>query len=76
MHRLHRLALAVVDEAGQVPAGRIALDTPAETVRELVGELSEALQDRAGPVLVHERNRREFVSFVQVPKYWMTRTKS
>jgi hypothetical protein len=66
VHRLHRLALAVVDEAGQVPTRRIALDTSPETAGELVGELSEALQDRAGPVLVHERNRRELASFVQV----------
>ena len=54
MHRLHGLALAVVDQAGQIATGRVALDTSAETVRELVGELSEALQDRAGPVLVHD----------------------
>jgi hypothetical protein len=46
--------------------GRLALDPSAETVRELVGELSEALQDRSGPFFVHARNRSEFASFVQV----------
>ena len=66
MHRLHGLARAVVDKAGQVATGRVALDTSAETASELVSECAEALQDRAGLVLGHACDRREFVSFVQV----------
>ncbi len=74
-HRLHGLALAVVDEAGQVATGCIALDTSPEAVGKLVGELSEASQDRSRPFLVHAPNRREFASFVQVRNLGSTRTK-
>ncbi len=40
-------------------------DASFEPVCKLVGELSAALQDRAGLVLVHRRNRRELGAFVQ-----------
>jgi hypothetical protein len=66
MHGLHGLALAVADEADQVPTRGIALDLSPETVGELVGTLSEALQQRSDLGFVHERYRMEFASFVQV----------
>ena len=66
MHRLHGLARAVVDEPRQIATRGVALDTSPETASELVGEFAEPSQDRAGLVLGHARDRREFVSFVQV----------
>jgi hypothetical protein len=66
MHRLHGLARAVVDKARQIATRGVALDTSPEPASELVGEFAEALQDRSSLVLGHARDRREFVSFVQV----------
>jgi hypothetical protein len=60
MHRLHRLPFAVVEEAFEVLTGGMALDTPAEAIRELVGELAEAIEQRSRAARIHARNRREF----------------
>jgi hypothetical protein len=62
MHRLHRFACTVVDEAGQIAGGRIMLHVSTEAGDELIGKRSEAEQDLAGFVLSHVRNRRRFES--------------
>ena len=72
MHRLHKFACTVVDEAGQIAAGRIMLHVSTEAGDELIGKRSEAEQDLAGLVLGHERNRRRSESFAEGVEYWMT----
>jgi hypothetical protein len=66
MHRLHRLAGAVVDETRQIATRRIPLDVPAEAGRKLIGKPAEALQHRTGVGLRHACHRREVASVVQV----------
>jgi hypothetical protein len=60
MHRLHGLPFAVVEEAFEVLTGGIALDTPAEAIRELIGELAEAIEQRSRAARIHARKSREF----------------
>jgi hypothetical protein len=74
MHRLHGLPFAVVEETFEVLTRRVALDTTAEALRELIRELSKASQDGAGPPFGHANNGKEFARLVQVRNFGSPRT--
>jgi hypothetical protein len=66
VHRLHRLPIAVVQQALKVPAGVGSMSAAAKTVRELIEKRAEPRQHGARPGLRHASESTESAAFVQV----------
>src|ERR1022692_2358102 len=76
VHRLHRLALAVVEQAVEIPAPGLPLRPPAETRAETVHELPQPSEQRPRRVRCrHARQRTDFRGSVQAPSLVMPRIK-
>ena len=75
MHRLHGLALAVVEESFEVLTGRRALWVATEAARKPIGECAEPSQERASRPIRHALKRIELSRFVQVPNFGSPRTR-
>jgi hypothetical protein len=55
MHHVHGLPVPVVEQAFEILTGGIALDTPAETIRESIEELTEPIEQRSRAARIHAR---------------------
>jgi hypothetical protein len=67
VHGLHRLSLAVVEQAFDVLTGRRPLRAAAEAAAERIQERAQAREEHAGRGVIHATQRRDFARSVQAP---------